>query len=141
MGHLFRTRISKDFRFEAAHRLPYHDGPCANLHGHSYVLRVIVEGSPQAASEEDGYVEGLDPFPKSPNPQTGMVLDYGRISKAVKPIVAALDHHMLNEIPGLENPTAEILCEWIYDQLHGTIPGLVAIGIKETESSYCEYEG
>ena len=68
-------KIGKEFRWEMGHRLPEHDGNCRNLHGHSYRMVVEVEGDIDAA--------------------TGMVMDFGDISKVVKPTVEELDHAFL----------------------------------------------
>lgn len=65
------VRISKSFKWEMAHRLPYHKAGCQNLHGHSYRLDVAIEGSPL------------------PN---GMVMDYGELKALVQPLVDKLDH-------------------------------------------------
>lgn len=107
--------ISKDFRFDAAHSLPFHDGKCSRLHGHTYKMTVWVRG--------DLYKDG---------PKAGMVADYGDISIAVKPVIDEyLDHHHLNETV-MTNPTAENLAMWVYEKLENRIPGLWAIAISET---------
>jgi len=68
-------KIAKEFRWEMGHRLPLHDGACRNVHGHSYMLTVEVEGEP--------------------SPATGMVIDFHEISAVTKPLVARLDHAFL----------------------------------------------
>ena len=85
------TEIFREFTFEAAHRLPYvpEGHKCARLHGHSYRIEVRVGGE----------VGG----------ETGWIVDFADISAAFKPLHAVLDHHYLNEVPGLENPTSENL--------------------------------
>ena len=67
-------RIAKRFHWSAAHRLPWHDGPCRHLHGHSYKMEVVVVG---------------------PINQQGMVLDFAYIKRALKPLVEAWDHATL----------------------------------------------
>ncbi len=117
-------RLRKTFRFEASHQLPHHDGKCRRLHGHSWVGTVVVEG-------EDLCAIGA---------KQGMVVDYGDISEAVKPLVEKyLDHWHLNESTGLENPTSEALARWVYDKLKPVIPQLSAIFIQETCTAECEY--
>ncbi len=70
--------IGKEFRFEAAHKLPNHDGKCARLHGHSW------RGVVYVASEV---------LVKS-GPKQGMVLDYSEIKGYVKPLLEEyLDHY------------------------------------------------
>lgn len=120
-----RYQLKKEFRFEAAHKLPAHDGKCQRLHGHSWILRVVVAGQML-------HVAG---------PKSGMLIDYSDISKAVKPFVDEfLDHHYLNETTKLENPTSEHLAAWIYYYLRDRIPGLVAIEIDETCTSSCCFQ-
>ena len=116
------TTLSKTFRFEAAHRLPKvpEGHKCGRLHGHSYQVDVIVKGTP--------------------NPETGMVIDFNDIAAAWQPLHLVLDHYYLNEIEGLENPTSEILAEWIYRRLKPTLPCLSAIYIHETCTSSARYE-
>ena len=115
--------LAKTFRFESAHRLPHvPDGhKCGRLHGHSFRFEVVVTGDLDA--------------------QTGWVLDYGDISDVVRPIVDALDHRYLNDIPGLENPTSEVLCAWLWQKLAGGLPGLSAITVRETCTTACTYRG
>ncbi len=115
--------LFKEFTFEAAHRLPrVPDGhKCARLHGHSY--RVVVH--------VDGPVDD----------ELGWVIDFGDIGTAVKPVIADLDHYCLNEIPGLENPTSEVLARWIWDRLSGQLPLLSAVSVRETCTSGCTYRG
>ena len=76
-----------DFRFEAAHRLPFvpEGHKCSRLHGHSFFVRLGIVGDV--------------------NPATGWVIDFDDIQKAFEPIYDQLDHHYLNEVEGLENPT------------------------------------
>jgi len=117
--------LGKEFRFEAAHQLPYHDGKCARLHGHSWRGVVYVSGT------------GLN---KSGS-KAGMVIDYSDIKSYLKPLVDDyLDHHYLNKSTGLESPTSEEIAKWIFEQLEQAgLPGLVAIRIDETCTSTCIY--
>lgn len=116
--------IGKEFRFEAAHKLPHHDGKCARLHGHSWRGVVYVRG--------DKLIDS--------GCKQGMIMDYADISKYIKPLLENyLDHYYLNESTGLENPTSEAIAKWIYEQLETQIPGLVAIRIDETCTSQCIY--
>ena len=71
----------------------------------------------------------------------GWVVDFGDIKGAFKPIFNALDHHYLNDIEGLENPTSENLARWIWQRLIKTLPNLSRIVINETCTSGCIYEG
>lgn len=115
--------IYKDITFEAAHLLPnLPDGhKCKRLHGHSFTVRITVDG----------------PI----NPDVGWVIDYAEIKKAFAPIYNQLDHHYLNDIDGLENPTSENLANWIWLKLYPTLNYLASIEVKETCSSGCIYKG
>jgi 6-pyruvoyltetrahydropterin/6-carboxytetrahydropterin synthase len=116
-------RLYKDFSFEAAHRLPnVPDGhKCARLHGHSFQVRVSVDGPV--------------------GERTGWVMDFAELKEAFRPLHEQLDHRYLNEIAGLENPTSENLARWIWRGLTRTLPGLVEIEVRETCSTGCVYRG
>jgi len=118
-----KMEIEKSFRIEAAHRLPRlpADHKCSRLHGHSF--RVIV----RVAGEVD--------------PAYGWVVDYAEIKSAFAPLFDALDHRYLNEVPGLENPTSEVLAVWVWERLAPRLPGLSAVEIAETCTSRCVYRG
>lgn len=116
-------RLFKEFTFEAAHRLPHVPAghKCARLHGHSFVVRISVDGEVGELS--------------------GWVMDFGDIKAAFKPLYDRLDHYYLNEIPGLENPTSENLARWIWRELSSSLPQLSAVEIRETCTSGCIYLG
>lgn len=113
--------IFKEFTFEAAHRLPNvpTGHKCERLHGHSFRVEVHVAG--QLAEP------------------AGWVLDFADIAAAWKPLHDTLDHHYLNEVPGLENPTSENLARWIWGRL--SLPGLSRVVVRETCTCGCIYEG
>ena len=115
--------IYKEFRFEAAHRLPnVPDGhKCKRLHGHSYRVRVYVDGD-------------LDPA-------LGWVIDFADIAAAFEPLRLRLDHYYLNEIEGLANPTSEVLARWIWVRLEPVLPILSGIEVGETCTAGCVYRG
>ena len=115
--------LRKTFQFEAAHLLPHlpEGHKCRRLHGHSFQVDVVVEGEC--------------------DPQLGWVMDYADITKAFKPIWEQLDHNYLNEIPGLENPTSEIVAEWIWNLLQPRLPLLKEIVVAETCTAKCVYRG
>jgi 6-pyruvoyltetrahydropterin/6-carboxytetrahydropterin synthase len=118
-----RVSLSKTIDFEAAHWLPtFPEGhKCRRMHGHSFVVEVVVEG------EVD--------------PQQGYLMDFADIKAATEPIRKQLDHYLLNEIEGLDNPTAEMLAIWIYDRLHPSLPLLKLVRVRETCTSAAEYRG
>ena len=115
--------IWREFTFEAAHRLPHvpEGHKCARLHGHSFRVAVHVRGP-------------LDPT-------LGWVMDFADLKAAWKPLDDALDHRYLNEIPGLENPTSEVLARWVWARLAPVLPGLSEIVVRETCTSGCRYRG
>jgi len=115
--------IFKEFGFEAAHRLPNvpEGHKCARLHGHSFRVEVHVRG------EVD--------------PRLGWVMDFAEVKAAVKPVIDRLDHHYLNEIEGLENPTSEVLARWLWARLKPSLPTLSRIVVRETCTSGCTYQG
>jgi len=115
--------LTKSFTFDAAHWLPtFPEGhKCRQLHGHTFLAEVIVSGPV--------------------DPDTGYLIDYGDVKAGIKPIEEQLDHHLLNDIPGLENPTSENLSRWIYDQLKQSLPLLSAVRVHETPTSVAEYRG
>jgi len=115
--------IFKDFSFEAAHRLPNvpEGHKCARLHGHSFRVRVVLDGPV--------------------DPETGWVMDFADLKAVVRPLQDQLDHRYLNEIDGLENPTSEVLARWIWQALKPRLPLLAAIELRETCTSGCIYRG
>ena len=119
-----RVELTKEFHFEASHRLlmvpPEHK--CHRLHGHSFRIEVTVAGPVDEA--------------------TGWLVDYAGITAAVEPILRAeLDHRTLNDVPGLENATSEVLCGWLWQRLEPGLPGLAAITVHETCTARCTYRG
>jgi 6-pyruvoyltetrahydropterin/6-carboxytetrahydropterin synthase len=114
--------IFREFTFEAAHRLPrVPDGHmCARLHGHSYRVEIHVRG------EVD--------------PGTGWIMDFAELKQAFAPLHDQLNHNCLNDVPGLDNPTSENLCRWIWDRLIPSLP-LSAVVVRETRASGCVYRG
>lgn len=115
--------LSKTFTFDAAHCLPGHEGKCHNLHGHTWQVLVTVASSTLQA-------EG---------PAAGMVQDFGNVKAAVAPTLALLDHHLLNEVPGLDNPTSENLARWLWERLLPELPLLHSIRVDESPGSWCTY--
>ncbi|MBP0112925.1 MULTISPECIES: 6-carboxytetrahydropterin synthase QueD [Bradyrhizobium] len=116
-------RISQAFKFEAAHRLPNvpETHRCSRLHGHSYRVEVQLDGPV--------------------DPHTGFVADFFDIEKSFADIMAALDHHCLNEVDGLANPTAENIAVWIWDRLQPSLRQLWAVRVYETADCWAEYQG
>jgi 6-pyruvoyltetrahydropterin/6-carboxytetrahydropterin synthase len=117
------AELSADFTLASARRLPYVPSghPCGRVHGHTFGIRLSVRGPVQ--------------------PETGWVMDFSDLQSAWQPVHEALDHRMLNEVAGLENPTSEQLAVWIWQRLAPTLPGLAAIEISETGGFRVTYRG
>jgi len=115
--------IYKDFSFDSAHFLPNvpTGHKCGRLHGHTFQLRIVVSG----------------PVGET----TGWIMDFGDIKQVFKPIYEQLDHNYLNDITGLENPTSEVMVQWIWQQLKPVLPQLARLELKETCTSGCVYIG
>lgn len=115
--------IFKEFGFESAHFLPHvpDDHKCKRMHGHSFRVRVYVEGPVD------------EPI--------GWVIDFADIKSAVDPIIDRLDHRILNDIAGLENPTSENIAIWLWKEIHTVLPILKRIQVNETCTSGCIYAG
>jgi 6-pyruvoyltetrahydropterin/6-carboxytetrahydropterin synthase len=117
------VRLTKDFTFEAAQTLPNvpPGHKCNRMHGHSFKVEISVEGETDLS--------------------TGWFYDHAAISRAMNPLLELLDHGYLNEIPGLENPTIENMCRWLWERLEPLLPGLAEIVLHETPSARCSYRG
>lgn len=115
--------VFRVFQVEAAHRLPQvpADHKCARIHGHSFRIEIHVSGS---VGERSGWV-----------------MDFADLRTAFQPLFDRLDHHYLNDIEGLENPTSENLARWIWQRLKRDLPGLSKIVVQETCNAGCIYTG
>ncbi|MFO7883038.1 MAG: 6-carboxytetrahydropterin synthase QueD [Kosmotogaceae bacterium] len=115
--------VTKEFTFDAAHKLVSYHGKCENLHGHTYKLRVTVCGEPD---------------------EEGMVIDFNELKKIVKEkVLSILDHSYINEY--INQPSAENISKWIYDRLKPSISNrrrkLLEISLWETPTSFVRYTG
>ena len=117
------VELVREYRFEAAHKLPAvpEGHKCRRLHGHSFKIELTVAGPV--------------------DPTSGWFIDYGVLDDLWKPLNDVLDHNYLNEVPGLENPTSEILSRWIWDKLKGGLPSLSAVTVFETCDARCTFRG
>jgi len=115
---MFAT-IAKEFTFDAAHFLPKlpADHKCHRMHGHTYRVELVFRGAIDA---------------------NGFVLDYAEIAALWAPVHEELDHRVLNEIPGLETPSTEVLAWWIAGELRAKEARLVAIRVYESTTTWCE---
>ena len=114
-----RTEIFRSYIIEAAHRLPNVPAghKCARLHGHSFKITLHISGD-------------IDP-------KLGWIIDFGDVDAAFAPLFDQLDHHYLNEVPGLENPTSELFARWILERLRLPSAKLLAVTIDETCNARC----
>lgn len=133
------TTIAKDFYWEMGHRLPFHDGGCQNIHGHSYQMRVELEGECDSR---------------------GMVMDYFDMKAIIQPLVDTLDHSFLcDESDSVmcdffaANPmnvcyvpfptTAENIARYILGEIKPKFAaypslGRIAVRVHETQRTYAE---
>lgn len=121
--HRNSMRISQAFKFEAAHRLPNvpESHRCHRMHGHSYRVELQLEGPVQQRS--------------------GFVVDFFDIEEVFGRLLARLDHRCLNEVDGLETPTAENIAIWIWDRTRPELPQLSSVRVYETADCWAEYNG
>ncbi|MBE6189896.1 MAG: 6-carboxytetrahydropterin synthase [Rikenellaceae bacterium] len=141
-----KIRLTKEFSFEAAHALGGYDGPCREIHGHSYRLFVTIKGEPST-----------DPT----NPKQGMVMDFGVLKKIVsEEIISRFDHALVlrstadeellkllaeqfdNLIEVDYQPTCENMLDDFARRIIGRLPEgvtLHSLRLHETASSYAEW--
>ncbi|MDB0070403.1 6-carboxytetrahydropterin synthase QueD [Gammaproteobacteria bacterium] len=115
-------KIFKEFTFEAAHSLPLvpKNHKCSKLHGHSFRVRVNIEG---------------------PLNEMGWVMDFSELKEICSPHINELDHSFLNDVVGLDNPTSENIAIWLWEKLKDPLRYLSSIEVMETCNSGCEYFG
>jgi len=104
-----RVDLIKTYTFEAAHSSPKEDAPQSRVHGHSYVVELLVSG------EVDS--------------ELGWLMDYSDISDRFAPLQDLLDHRYLDDVAGLEVPTLHGIQKWIYERLAPDLPGLAAVHV------------
>lgn len=117
------VELECEFRYEAAHRLPLvrPGHQCGRMHGHSYHLTVVTSG---------------------PVADDGFVADFADIKDIVGALVKQLDHHTLNDIAGLDNPTVEIQLVWLWERLAHALPArLIELRLRETANNTATYRG
>lgn len=110
--------IAKEFTFDAAHRLLNYNGQCANLHGHTYKLQIVLSGPVQ---------------------KNGMVIDFVDLKRVItEKVISKLDHKFINKI--IKQSTAENIAIWIWEQLEQQLP-LYEVRLWETPTSFVIYNG
>jgi 6-pyruvoyltetrahydropterin/6-carboxytetrahydropterin synthase len=131
-------KIAKEFNWEMGHRLPFHEGKCKNLHGHSYKCMVELSGKPD---------------------KNGMLFDYYDLKKIMDPIIEELDHSFMvnksdeelieildrlksNKVIVDFDSTAENICLYLLDKVRvSALPDNieeVKVRVLETENTYAE---
>ena len=118
-----QVRLIRSYNFEAAHQLPNvpPGHKCARIHGHSFGVEIVVYGNV--------------------DPKLGWCIDYGEIDAIWQALYQAFDHHFLNDISGLENPTSENLALFIWGYFKKRLACLERVVVMETREARCEYEG
>lgn len=114
--------ITVKVSFSAAHQLRGHPGPCKNVHGHNWVVEAYYRS------------EKLD--------EQAMVIDFADVDRELRRITQKLDHTMINDVPPFDkdNPTAEKIAEWIFDELKNTLlmpPSRITV--HETDKAAASY--
>lgn len=111
--------ITRSAQFEAAHWLPNvpEGHKCGRVHGHCYTVTVEVSGPVDDTA--------------------GWVRDFGDIGRLIDIVASLLDHCTLNDVAGLENPTSEVICAWVWDALTDFLPDLTAVTVCETQRTSC----
>lgn len=115
--------LFREFTIESARQLPKlpADHPCARMHGHTFRIQVYIQGS-------------IDT-------QSGWIMDFASLDEQLQALRLEIDHRVLNDIPGLENPTTELLARWLWQRLQPGLPGLSRIVLSENPHSGCVYSG
>lgn len=113
-----QTTITRRYHFEAAHFLPFvaDDHKCKRMHGHNYIVDVTV----------------ADEVKKN-----GFLIDFADLDLLVQPLILKVDHRCLNDIVGLENPTAELIAAWFLTNL-GTFYPVSAVRVYETRDCWSD---
>lgn len=116
--------LSQTFSFDAAHTLKRFVSPeealsSRRIHGHTYTAEVFVRGPRQS--------------------ETGMVVDLTVLREALAEVRSQLDHHFLDEVPGLGVPTLENLCVFIFAQMKNRLPQVSAVSVSRASGDRCLY--
>ena len=121
MSKNFEMKVQ--YRIESARRLshlpPSH--PCSRVHGHSFIITLTLFG----------------PW----NEELAWMYDYHDLEQKIRPILNTLDHRYLNDVPGLEKPTSEALCVYLFNKIKALVPELQKVTIAETPTTECSYSG
>jgi len=114
--------LSQRFSFDAAHHLGAGASENRRLHGHSFYVEVTLRGEP--------------------DPKTGFLRDFGQIDDTLKQVRELLDHRLLNEVEGLDNPTLENIARFIHAKAKAALPEVVRVKIERPSyGQSCTFEG
>jgi 6-pyruvoyltetrahydropterin/6-carboxytetrahydropterin synthase len=117
-----KVNVWRRYRFQAAHRLP-HVGPehkCGRMHGHGF--QVVLQACNDAVRDPSH-------------------MDYDDLDAVWAPLGEQLNYRCLNDIPGLENPTSELISSWIWQRVKSSMPGLTSVTVFETQSCGASFDG
>lgn len=113
-------KLSREFKFDAAHKLLNYSGVCGRIHGHTYTLVVTIEGEPD---------------------ENGMIIDFFDMKRIVQEkVIEKLDHTYLNDFyeqPTVENMAADIFCD-LQKEFKKTSAALYSVKLYEGEKSCVE---
>ena len=107
--------------FAAAHSLPYYDGPCRRLHGHTWFVEVFIR---VAELRTEGRC-------------AGMACDFADVKRDIETVLDELDHHNVNDV--ISNPTAENIASWIYGRVRASYPDVEKVVVWEGPDAGVEY--
>jgi len=116
--------LSYRFGFDAAHHFTHFPAghPNHGVHGHSFQVEVAVRGEPDV--------------------RTGFIIDFAQLEEACAELRSALDHRVLNDLEGLDQPSLENLCSWIWRRLAPRFPSLARVTVRRDSSGQgCVYTG
>ncbi len=111
------------FDFAASRSLPLlpKTHPCSRLHGHTFNVSLTLSGEIEVA--------------------TGFMIDFGDVEIAIEAVKKKVDHYYLNDIEGLDNPTTEIIAEWLWTKFISSLPQLTRITVQEHRDRGVIYSG
>ena len=122
---MYRLTIKEDIA--AAHFLRNYDGPCADLHGHTYIIEITVEGATLN--------------------EAGLLVDFKDLKGTLREILAEADHKCLNDLPAFKdlNPSAENIARWVFEEFQARYQGpdvrLARVCVRESENAWADYIG
>jgi len=116
-----RFTIRKSFSFSASHQLLHlpSEHPCRRMHGHNYNVELELSGN----------LLNVNDF----------IVDYRELDVVKRWLDETFDHQHLNDVPGMERPTAENIAAFIFNHIKTTFPQLTAVTVSETDKTSATY--